>query len=276
MFDRQWRGQGPEFTLNWAGREWTLDLSASDPGLRPIGDVSPTKLLCLHGLAQAGRSDPNAFNSTTLVGFEHHRSRVEAVYAPPDWGGLLIRAAWSPTPVTDGVDLEIQIGATSVGELKGVEVEVRGDCTSELAGEPESDRPIWIEPRDAAAAALSYDGREPLHLLRALWTLPIPATSPSTLAPCISSPTEHDPESCYVEMVQPNDVARRIKVYPIEGGRLIRSAVSVRYALFGHDLEKGVILRARLRAVWIRSKTPEHDANALLEAFLGEPLPLGP
>jgi hypothetical protein len=275
VFDRQWQGQGPEFTLNWAGREWNLDLSASDPGLRPIGDVSATKLLSVHGLAQAGRSDPNAFNSTTLVGFEHHHNRVEAVFAPSGWGGLLIRAAWSPTPAKEGVDLEIQIGATSVGELRGVEVGVRGECR-EPVGEPESARTIWIEPRDAAAAALSYDGRESLHLLRALSTLPLPATSPSTLAPWISSPTERDPESFYIELVQPNDVARRIMVGPIGGDSSIRSAVSVRYALFGHDLEKGVILRARLRALWIRSKTPEHDAIALLEAFLREPLPLGP
>ena len=55
-----------------------------------------------------------------------------------------------------------------------------------------------------------------------------------------------------------------------------RTTLSTRYGLFGHDLEKGVVLRARLRAVWIRSQTPDVDARALFEEFLREPPPLGP
>jgi hypothetical protein len=48
------------------------------------------------------------------------------------------------------------------------------------------------------------------------------------------------------------------------------------YQLFGHDLEKGVILRARLRGLWLNSETPDVQALAAYEQFLGEPLPLGP
>jgi len=273
--DRQWEGRGPEFSLNWGGRAWTLNLGGPDPGLRPIGDDSSTKLLCLDGLAQVGRSDPNPFNSTTLVGFEHHRTRIEAVFAPPGWGGLLVRAAWSPTTEREGVDLEVQVGATSVGELKGVEVGVCGDCR-ECIGKQESALASWVEPRDAASAALSYDGRESLHVLRALSTLPLPASSPSSLAPWIYALPGPDPETFYIEMVQPNDVARRIIGGPIGAGPSSRSALSMRYALFGHDLEKGFILRARLRGLWIRSNSPESDAFSLLEEFLREPLPLGP
>jgi hypothetical protein len=273
--DRQWEGRGPEFTLNWGGREWTLNLAGTNPGLRPVGTVASTKLLCLDGLAQVGRSDTEPFNSTTLVGFEHHGARIEAVFAPPGWGGLLVRAAWSPTPEREGVDLEVQIGATSVGELKEVEVWVHGDCGGDL-GERESALARWVEPRDAASAALSYDGRESLHVLRALSTLPLPASSPSRLAPWIYAPAGPVPETVYIEMVQPNDVARRIIGRPIGAGPSSRSAVSMRHALFGHDLEKGVILRARLRGLWIRSNSPEDDADALLEQFLREPLPLGP
>jgi hypothetical protein len=273
--DREWQGRGPEFTLKWGGREWTLNLGSADPGLRPIGGVSPTKLLCLDGLAQAGRFDPNAFNSTTLVGFERHRDRVQAVFAPIGWGGLLVRAAWSPTPEREGVDLEIQIGATSVGELQGLEVGVVGDCRGPIDA-PESALANWVEPRDAASAALSYDGRESSHKLRAFSTLPLPAASPSTPAPWIRGPLEHDPDLFYIEMVQPNDAARRIMVGPIGARASSRSALSVRYALFGHDVEKGVILRARLRGLWIRSKSPEHEAEKLLAEFLREPVPLGP
>jgi hypothetical protein len=250
-------------------------LGGTNPGLRPVGTVTSTKLLCLEGLAQVGRSDANPFNSTTLVGFERQRTRIEAVFGPPGWGGLLVRAAWSPTPEIEGVDLEVQIGATSVGELKELEVAVCGDCR-EWIGDQGSALASWVEPRDAAAAAFSYDGRESLHILRALSTLPLPASPPSRLAPWIYAPPGPDPETSYIEMVQPNDVARRIIGGPIAAGPSSRSAVSMRYALFGHDLEKGVILRARLRGVWIRSNSPEHDADSLLEEFLREPLPLGP
>jgi hypothetical protein len=250
-------------------------LGRGNPGLRPIGDGSSTKLLCLDGLAQVGRSDPNAFNPATLTGFEHHRTRIEAVFAPPGWGGSTVRAAWSPTSGSDGVDLEVQIGATSVGQLKGIEVGIRGDCPESLGEQPPALK-NWVQPRDAASAAFSYDGRESLHVLRALTTLPLPSSSPFRLSPWIYAPPGADPDTFYVEMVQPNDVARRIIGRPIGEGVSTPSTVCPRYALFGYDLEKGVILRARLRGLWIRSKSPEYDASSLLEEFLSEPLPLGP
>jgi hypothetical protein len=71
-------------------------------------------------------------------------------------------------------------------------------------------------------------------------------------------------------------VARRIISGPVGEAFSIGSTVSVRHALFGHDLEKGVILLGRLRGLWIRSEAPEHDTLALLDEFLRDPLPLGP
>jgi hypothetical protein len=275
VFDRQWQGHGPEFTLSWGSRTWGLDLGRANPGLRPIGGDSATKLLCLEGLAQVGRSDLNAFNPMTLISFEHHRTRIEAVFAPTGWGGSIVRAAWSPTATADGIDLEVQIGATSVDELKGVEVWVRGDRQDSL-GDQSPVMGNWVEPRDAPSAAFSYDGRESLHALRALSTLPLPSSSPFILRPWICAPNSAEPDTHYIEMVQPNDVARRIACRPLGAGASTRSDWSVRCALFGYDLEKGVILRARLRGIWIRSKSPENDANSLLEEFLREPLPLGP
>ncbi len=79
----------------------------------------------------------------------------------------------------------------------------------------------------------------------------------------------------YVEMAHPDDVARRVTGVPDEAGEF-QTANSVRYGLLGHDIEKGIVLRARVRGLWISSATPEEDAQALFREFLREPPPLGP
>ena len=119
------------------------------------------------------------------------------------------------------------------------------DC-HQSSSEPPPELVAWVEPRDAASAASSYDGRESLRMLRALSTLPLPSSSHYRLLPWICAPRGVDPDTFYIEMVQPNDVARRIIATPIGKAPASRPALSVRHALFGHDLEKGVILRARL------------------------------
>jgi len=96
------------------------------------------------------------------------------------------------------------------------------------------------------------------------------------LRPRVFAPAGADQADLYyMELVQPNDVARRIIVEPFEQPAR-RCSLSTRYGLFGHDVEKGVVLRARLRGCWIRSQTPEDDARRLYEEFLDAPLPLGP
>jgi len=124
----------------------------------------------------------------------------------------------------------------------------------------------WVEPRDVRSAGLSYDGRE--ADARGLTTLP-PAVE-ETLAPRVL-PAPWTGGRSYVEMVALRDVARRIT----EGGTISSVGHTTRYGLFGHDLEKGVVLRARLRGLWTESKTPESEALEHLGRFLREPLPLG-
>ena len=75
------------------------------PGLKRD---TPTKLLALDRLAVPGRCDFEAFSAKTLVGFERYRSSVRATFAPPSWGGLLVRASWSAA-AGDVVDLEVQV-----------------------------------------------------------------------------------------------------------------------------------------------------------------------
>jgi hypothetical protein len=124
---------------------------------------------------------------------------------------------------------------------------------------------------------LSYDGREPD--LRRLTTLP--PRRDAFLCPRLVS-TDHgdraeagqeagSPSPLYAEIVHPDDISRRIR----EGGRTMASARTTRYALFGHDLEKGVVLRGRLRGIWLQADDGKQAAFDELEKFLEEPLPLG-
>jgi len=272
--ESQWEGSGPEFALFWGGRPWTLKFNEAAPGLSWAGQGAAAKLLSLTALRAAGRLDFSPFTSATLAGFELYRDRATAIFAPPDWGGLIVRAAWSKSAAADVVDLEVQASATSVSELFGLEVEVFSQWM-ELGGEPSSSSVWKVEPRDIRSAASSYDGRETSRVLKRLTTLPVPESTDARLQPLVFAPRATDPaELFYVEMVQPDDVARRIWIGPAEQPASL-GARSIRYGLFGHDLEKGVVLRARLRGAWIRSHTPEDDARRLNDDFLREPLPLG-
>jgi hypothetical protein len=261
---RSWSGDGPEFDIAWGGRSWTLKVDGPRPGLRTSGpDAGP--VLSLEGVAAPGRWDADAFSGATLVGFERRFERIEATYGPPGWGDLSIRAAWSPSGSGDeGIDLEIQLSAQSVGELKALEVKL-ASVLPELS-KSSGRRKRWVEPRDARSARFSYDGREPdIH---GLTTLPIP--DDDRLAPRVL-PAPWPGGASYVEIAHPHDVARRIA----ETIKIGTVGHTTRYGLFGHDLEKGVVLRGRLRGLWLISSTPEREALERYDEFLREPPPLG-
>src|SRR5262249_40476972 len=152
---RLWHGAGPDYEIEWGGRNWVLKVDDKQPGLRVRGeDVGP--LLALEGGAAGGRLDCQAFSGESLLACERVVERVEATYAPPGWGGLKVRAAWAPGE-DDAINLEIQVSAQTVDELKRVEVKL-----ASVLPEPAASGRLrrWVEPRDARSAGLSYDGRE--------------------------------------------------------------------------------------------------------------------
>ncbi len=259
---RAWEGDGPEFVVPWGGRTWTLKVDDPNPGLRlPGGLVGP--LLGLEGVAVRGLSSTDVFSYKTLVSWERRAERVEAIYTLPTWGELSVRATWSLWK-EEGIDLKVQVSARSVGELKALEVKL----VSALPEPSPSSRPKrWVEPRDARSAGFSYDGRE--SDLRGLTTLPPNDAGP--LAPRVL-PGPWDDGWSYIEMVLPQDVARRVT----ETGKPSSLGHTTRYGLFGHDLERGVVLRARLRSLWTQSADPRQEALQEDELFREEPPPLGP
>ncbi|MGO9464564.1 MAG: hypothetical protein ACLQIB_41875 [Isosphaeraceae bacterium] len=275
MVDHNWRGTGPEFSLDFRSVSLSLNVEHAHPGLELANGPGKARLLALEGLTQAGRCDPLAFGAHSLAGWDTARGRLAATYVPTGWGGLAIRATWAPMSGGDGIDLEIQAWADSTANLRDVEVGVssewaRQDCdfSPALASR--------VESRDAQSAAHSYDGREPPAVLSSLTTLPMAASWASALGPVVAAVPGAGRPVHYVEMVQPDDVARRITGMPADQRTASQLVLSVRYGLLGHDIEKGVVLRARMRGQWIESESPQDEARELWRLFLREPLPLGP
>jgi hypothetical protein len=217
----RWTGSGSRFRLQWGGRNFELVTDSERPGLTELSG-RPGVLLGLDGLAAQGRDGAGALGKASLVSVENRLGRVEAVYAPEGWGALRVRAAWIPRS-DDVVDLEVQLVASSVGDLKAVQVLVASDLGTDVRTAGASESPILA------------------HL-----------AGPPGVA------------STYLEMVHPDDSALRSGL-PSAG----------RYALFGHDLERGVVLRGRLRGIWLASEPVEAEVSRLFDEFLKEPLPLG-
>jgi hypothetical protein len=78
-----------------------------------------------------------------------------------------------------------------------------------------------------------------------------------------------------VEMIHPQDVSRRILLCKVGLESTPVPAIGVRHALFGHDLEKGVVVRARMRAIWFRGAEDAWLSDTAFRRFLGMPPPLG-
>ena len=138
-----------------------------------------------------------------------------------------------------------------MGVLHDVEVMVqsRWQRSDQPPGAAATER--RVRPRDARAAAFSYDGRESAGDLRNLVTLPM---TDSPRLHTVTLPGRGD-ELAYVEMVCPDDVARFMWQESIESRLPVRETMAFTYGLFGHDFEKGVVFRARLRGCWIHAMT---------------------
>jgi hypothetical protein len=232
-------------------------------------------LLALDRLAEAGRSDSRVFAPASLADFELHRSRLFVTFAPAGWGGVVVRAGWGPGAMPEALDLEVQVSASSVGQLQNLEIGISSGWPS---GEDDvlASWAYSAEPRDARSAALSYDGREPDGLLQRLTTTPVAGAFEPRFSPRVFAAPFTAGMACYVEMVQPDDAARRITGEPAGLAASERRPLFTRHALFGHDLEKGVVLRARLRGLWLAQPPGDDELAGIYREFLDEELPLGP
>ncbi|WP_337177470.1 hypothetical protein [Paludisphaera sp.] len=269
-----WRRVGDRFEVDWADAVWTFGFAEGRAGLLREGASGP--FLALVGLAAVGRRDDAAFTADSLVDVDVVHGRLLATFEPPGWHGLTVRAGWGPCRDGRGMDLEIQASADSVGELRRLEVMAEARPKSLVASPPEPR--FMVVPRDRVAAGSSYDGREPDALLARLMTLEVARPSPDEALPDPGG-VAADPDlgfpGAFHEIAHPDDVARDISTQ-------LHAAEPIRYAFFGHDLEKGVVLRGRLRGVflaeWGATGSERESLRSVLrlerDRFFAEPPPL--
>jgi hypothetical protein len=191
----------------------------------------------------------NRFTPHSLIQFEKQCGCVQATCAPAGWSGLRVRTGWRPTTIGEGVNLEIQVSATTVGELDHVGLEVMSHHGSRSGGHHR-------EPVDVAAR-----GGVPPPTLTNLG-LVVPAGTP--------------PGCFYFEMVWPGDIAPPAELKLRHDESMTKHRRSTRISLFSHELEKGVILLARVRGDWINSSEPARAAVASYKDLLDEPPLLSP
>ena len=255
-----WRRDGDAYVIDWAGTTWRLAVDEGRVGLRREG--SRGLFLALTGLAAQGRREDGVFRDGVA---EIVHGRLAASFEPEGWHDLSVRAAWGRSQDGRGIDLEVQASAASVGRLRQLEILVATDPEGS-AGAPL--HRATVEPRDRLTAASSYDGRESIETLQRLTTLAIPARDAIRYPSVGWTAEELGGNQAYLEMVHPDDVARRIR-------QDSRGYLSVRYALFGYDLERGVVLRARFRGLFFPVALPDADREAEERTrFLSEPPPL--
>ncbi|MDG3006461.1 hypothetical protein [Paludisphaera mucosa] len=98
-------------------------------------------------------------------------------------------------------------------------------------------------------------------------TLSIPPADSGLFTPLFLDEQEVGGDLAYFEIAHPDDVSRRSHEY-------FGEQIGTRYALFGLDLERGVVLRGRLRGVHLpplpRTKIVDEEERR----FLDEPPPL--
>ena len=243
---KRWVADAARYELDWGGRRWSLPVDAPGAGLMAApGGLGP--LLAVDGISARDRREPTTLGGAALVGHEILFSRVESFYAPEGWGTLRVRVAWDSRE-ENVVDLEVQVQAFTVGDLEAVEVHV----TSRLGGGDVEEMAV-LDPATLAK-------------LRAT-DVPLPIRSDLSFPPLLAKVDQADgASSFYLEMIHPDDATRR---------EVDRASGEIRYALFGHDLERGVVVRGRLRGIWLDHRPDEAEVSRRLEEFLREPPPLG-
>jgi hypothetical protein len=179
-------------------------------------------------------------------------------------------------PRFDAIDFEVQVLADSVDFLKDLEIQA-GTEQSPLLGEAtDSTVGIVAESRDRVAASLSYDGRESDETLRHLSTLPMTTPGEVSFEPIVIETPWLGDNLQYIEFVHPEDVSRRLVRRSLGANQSSTGRVWIRYGLFGHDLEKGVLLRSRMRGSWERGLVDPETLQRRYHEFRECPLPLGP
>ena len=271
-----WRAAPGGYVLHQDRLSANLTFRGPMPGLRqvspPCCDSSPRwpgPVLALRAVQVAGR---RPFIVGSRASRPIHRLRTNVVdvqFEPSRQCPLRLHLYWSDSR-NDQLDLEVLVSTLDPFQHLEVLTWSRVPRASVLLPWPGSgDGLQWLDigsmpgldtqwlilPRDREAAMFSLDGRPPglgeMMLAK-------PYVHPLVLY----RPTGQD--WSYVEMSRVEDCARIL-------ARKTRGRAELSFGLFGRDTEKGVILRGRVRGVYIPRDQDTQRAREILEHFETEP-----
>jgi hypothetical protein len=262
-----WRPAPQGYALNHSGISGLLVAVGQTPGLRNLGfDFISTArawsgpILAVQAIEFAGSRlyrvgtpgrQPIQRLRTNLVDVQ-----FEAVPSCP----ARVQLYWKAVRARQ-VELETLVAiSTAVERLEAFTIS-RIPCFQALLPLAAA-KPVWLDlaeaprwgarwlvaPRDHAAARFSLDGR-------------FPRFGELALAPPYRYPLVlyrlTDPDWSYVEISHSDDCARIV-------ARRDRTTAWVHFGLFGLDIEKGVILRGRVRGVFLKR---DHDTARAIELY---------
>lgn len=216
------------------------------------------------GLTATDLEQHGSLNESNLSQIEIVRDRCELTFQPHGWHDTSVRFAWTPVD-SHQFDLMTEVSTRSVGLLHGVELGI--ETSAWLTPENVS---LWYEAmRDEAASARSIDGRESAwfaaqHQFETDENVAGTGESRCWFPTLLKSP--HDSFQ-FLECTHPFDISRR---YRDADSRTQRTWV------FGYDMERGVVFRARNRIrVMTSNEAPDWNfIDEWLNNYLEEPLPL--
>jgi len=272
--EKLWVESDGDWQLSCAQLAGRLCLAAHRPGLRELAVggsiVSAGPTLALEWLQAA---DERAVLVPSCKDRKRIRVRstcIDARIGPPEHWPAQLHCYWHSslaqrlacdvlvTPEERFERLELLTTSQLLASSVLVSVDPRHPRWLEL---PQNDRlgvPWYVLPRDRYAAEWTLAAARPpwRHALM----LP-PMAYPLVLVRL------KDRRLTYVEYAHPQDCQRLI--VHVEEGKC-----EVRFGLFGLDLERGVVVRARLRAAFVPSAGDTQAAQELYEELLEEDPPL--
>jgi hypothetical protein len=267
-----WRAAPDGYRVVDSGLTGKLVLRGRAPGLREVGspfaEVArwPGPLLAIETAQVAGKRSFPVYARAPARQRRQRGNLIDVQLPASRRCPVRLDLYWR---ATTSRQLDMEVLATTATPLEHLEVLTvsRVPCADALVdagaadtqwlslGETTPPPARWLVlPRDREAAAFSLDGRFPRFgemALAAPFTHPLVLYRPAAAA------------WSYVEMSHPDDCARIIISRQ-------RGQAQVHFGLFGLDLEKGVIARGRLRAVFIERRDDTQSALQLCSAFMLE------
>ena len=273
----RWQFKDCVYQLNHSGLTGELNVAGPTPGLRNLSPSFgkempgwPGPLLAVQSLQALGGRLIHIGSEITSLAHRLRRNMVDVELSATEQCPVLLHIYWK---VGTAGQLDLEILASSHKSLKQLEVLTlcRAPC-DDVFVPLRQDGTEWtrlrktglavskwlVAPRDNKTNRLSTNANFPAA---DEMTACLPYSMPLVLVR-----PKHRRWS-YLEMCHRDDCTRVM-------ARLNDGGMESSFGLFGLDLEKGVILRGRLRAAYVSRENDKELACKLFQSFLDERLPL--